>query len=78
MKGRKTGVVQHKQTKMCVSEKDFLHSGNFSASTLVIKVRQPEHTVQPEVCGHNEVLQSKKSKKQENCVAAFFSATLWF
>lgn len=53
MKGRKTGVVQQKQTKM--SENNFLHSGDSSALTLVIKVRQPEHTVHPEVCGQNRV-----------------------
>lgn len=35
VKGRKTGVVQHKQTKMSVSENNFLLSGgDFSALTL--------------------------------------------
>lgn len=54
MKASKTGVVQHKQTKMSVTENNFLHSCDFSALTLVIKVRKPEHTVHPEVCAQKK------------------------
>lgn len=52
MKQRKTGAALHKQTKLRVGENNFLHSDDFSALILAIRVRQPEHAVQPEVFGH--------------------------